>query len=362
MQSDINSAIRRHDNEKPAGERITKVASVFYGVFLLVFVVASRFWGELCGPLSVLLYLPAQVWLLPLGILIPAALIFNRRLLVLHAGCLALIVFGYAGFRFGWLARVPAEGASTLTVLTNNIGENGHHSMAPFVAQERPDLIVLEDASRTDGYYKRSYPGWFVAGVDQFVLVSKFPILSAKLLAEPSWRGAVAAVYRVDWPGQQFTFFAVHLPTPRRDFQRIRGRGFLVEAIKSRASPVGRHSESYSETMRTRVSVARQLAEAMAKEPGPVIAAGDFNMPNWGLVHSIFADKLTDAFEAAGRGFGFTFPGTTGNPLTLFGPWLRIDCIFSNSAWRTLACHVEPSRPSQHRAVAAVFELRGAGK
>ena len=37
---------------------------------------------------------------------------------------------------------------------------------------------------------------------------------------------------------------------------------------------------------------------------------------------------MTDAFTRAGRGWGLTFPGVTRNPLTVFGPWLRLDYFF----------------------------------
>jgi vancomycin resistance protein VanJ len=78
-------------------------------------------------------------------------------------------------------------------------------------------------------------------------------------------------------------------------------------------------------------------------------------MPPDGYVHRVVAWGLLDAFEQAGRGFGFTFPCDTGNPLTLGGPWLRIDYVLAGPGWHANDCRVEPDRRSQHRAVVATL-------
>ena len=101
------------------------------------------------------------------------------------------------------------------------------------------------------------------------------------------------------------------------------------------------------------VSMAR-----VAAETDPVIVAGDFNLPARGQAYHRFAQDLTDTFEARGRGYGFTFPGRTRNPFSLFGPWLRLDLVFVSRDWRVLSSLVEPKRPSQHRAVVATFEIK----
>jgi vancomycin resistance protein VanJ len=80
-------------------------------------------------------------------------------------------------------------------------------------------------------------------------------------------------------------------------------------------------------------------------------------MPSRGHIHGLFASHLTDAFAACGRGYGLTFPGYTSNPLTLFGPWLRIDYLFAGRGFKPIYCNTERERKSQHRAVAARFEM-----
>jgi endonuclease/exonuclease/phosphatase family metal-dependent hydrolase len=163
----------------------------------------------------------------------------------------------------------------------------------------------------------------------------------------------VAAVFDVPWQGVDLAIYAVHLPTPRGDFAKLRGLGLLKElAGRNRRLSDGM---SFAEAMAARVQLARDLAGVLAREQRPFVAAGDFNMPPDGYVHSVITAGLVDCFQQTGRGFGFTFPCDTRNPLTLGNPWLRLDYVLAGPGWRANDCRVEPDRRSKHRAVAATL-------
>ena len=353
MPNPKQRSVRLLDNGWFWGCRIMRVGAILYAIFLALLVLMSRFFGEGCWPLSPLLYLPAQVWLLPMVILVPAALVSDRRLLILLTLCLWLVGFCYAGLRVGIGSPRSNPGAPRLTVVTNNIGQANHQSILPFTNIQNPDLIALQESGSFN--YRKAFPGWPATGIGEFVLISRFPITQAKYLTGPHWRNPPASMFKIDWQGRPITVFVVHIPTPRRDFYGLRGRGFLAEILRGKAP---QHFARYAEAMRQRVEVARWLEQRMAEETGPVLALGDFNMPSWGFVHALFTRRLTDSFEAVGRGFGFTFPGYTRNPLSFFGPWLRLDYVFCNRDWTPLTCKTEPHRASQHRAVAAQFALK----
>jgi len=356
MQSVKQTSSTWLDFSGVTGHKITRFSTIAYSILLIFWILAARFGGERWWPCSILLYLAPQVWLLPLGLLIPAALVFDRRMLAVLFFCVLLTVFCYAGCRLGLGRRQASAGSPFLTVVTNNIGENHRQSLDPFLREQNPDLIVIQDARRIAGLYRRVYPERSVAYVGEFVLISRYPIISAQPCAGPRWRLLPAAIFRVAWPGHPFTLYAVHIPTPRSDFNRLRGRGFLVDLARG---GLWRNIAAYREAMLKRVEVAHALSEQMEREPGPVLAAGDFNMPSWGFVNSIFTARLTDAFDACGRGFGFSFPGDEGFPLRLIGPWLRLDRLFCNRGFVPMSCKVEENRRSQHRAVAARFEWVG---
>ena len=346
-----------------SAKRALVTTGFVYASALAGFVALSRLVGERWWPISLALYLPPAIWLLPLLVLIPVALHLCRPMLGIFALCLGLIIFVFTGFRFGLGTRHPKPDRKTLTVMTNNIGQSNHLSMGGFVQQQNPDLIVLQDAAGRSSYYRRTYPDRAVASVGEFVLISRFPILSAKAVSGigPERRRPAAAVFEVSWPEGMFSLYAVHLPTPRPDFLQLTGRGLLGDAVRHFGVPWARIS-NYSNSMHRRVELARMLSDAINKDPNPTLVAGDFNMPSWGYIHSVFTAQLTDAFEASGRGFGLTFPGVTRNPLSLFGPWLRLDCIFCNRGWTAINCTAESGRASQHRAVAATFEWGTAKK
>lgn len=88
--------------------------------------------------------------------------------------------------------------------------------------------------------------------------------------------------------------------------------------------------KNYRETIRKLkngiVMRARQvelLMEHIANSPHPVILAGDFNDVPYSYTYFTVRSTLQNAFEAAGRGFGFTY-----NKVLFF---LRIDHIFTDN-------------------------------
>jgi endonuclease/exonuclease/phosphatase family metal-dependent hydrolase len=99
------------------------------------------------------------------------------------------------------------------------------------------------------------------------------------------------------------------------------------------------------------------LTDVLQQEKQPFLVAGDFNTPANGYIWDLLRANLSDVFHAKGRGYGFTLPGDTKNPLSFFGPWLRVDYLFSGKSWRSHWCRVESSQPAQHLAVVAKFEL-----
>jgi endonuclease/exonuclease/phosphatase family metal-dependent hydrolase len=323
-----------------------------YAAGLLSLFLAMEFIGERCWPLAVLLYLPQRIFLLPLMILLPAALLVEAPL-----GAYA----GLAGIVIIYLLHVPfyvglggRTGSLSIKVMTNNYGQNHGQRIQPFIESQDPDFAGLDDVWGKGAGFQRDFPGRHVAEAGQFVFISKAPIESAQDLRWPLWRGnPVAAVFQVPWQGRDLAIYTVHFPTPRGDFAKLAGLGLLREL----AGHNRRRSDnmSFSEAMTARAQLARDFASVLAQERRPFIAMGDFNMPEDGYVHRVVSWGLLDCFAQAGRGSGFTFPWDTHNPLTLGRAWLRIDYIFAGPGWRSNGCFVEPERRSQHRAVVAVL-------
>jgi endonuclease/exonuclease/phosphatase family metal-dependent hydrolase len=255
----------------------------------------------------------------------------------------------------------PGPNEQPLRILTNNIGQSNRQSIKPFVNAEDPDVLALQDAKGRGYRYVARYPKYHVASRGEFILISRYRVGRSGLVKIPNVNAnPVAAWFELEFHGRTIRVYNVHLPTPRTELGRVRGLGMVKELLRPYVKGPGYQGWSYRKALQQRRALVEGLANVLAEEQLPCIVAGDFNLPDQGYFYSCFAKLLTDSFQVRGRGYGFTFPGTTRNPFTGFGPWLRVDYIFCSPEWKVLYCRTEPDRRSQHRAVAARLVLRGA--
>lgn len=318
-----------------------------------------EYFGDIWWGTWFFLYLPAPLFLFPLSFLMPLALLFDWRALLPGAFCVLLVFGFYDDLQWRW-SRAPREPGRELRVLTNNIGQHGKYPLTPFVEQQNPDVILLQEASGKGQGYAQQYGerNLQTSSCGEFVCASRFPIIESTLVKDILCsRHPVAARFVLDINGQRVVVYNVHIASPRSLLGKLRGRGAVAQFLHDLGFAIGRDYGA-AEQVADRLAAAQQLAGRVAEETDPVIVAGDFNLPARGRAYHRFAAGLTDTFEARGRGYGFTFPGRTRNPFTLFGPWLRLDLMFVSKDWRVLAAVVEPERPSQHRAVVTTLELR----
>lgn len=316
-----------------------------YTLFLVVIAVLLRLKGESWWLSSFLIFVPPQLWLLPWFVLLYGLKKAGWRFLLPLGAALVVWAFGTAGFSLGLGARSPKEGAETLTVVTNNVGENNKQSIRPFVEAHNPDLILYQEFYKGrqpidfEGYHSRVY--------GSHALVSRYPIVAAKSIPGVVWRKSAGVIFTIDWKGRPINVYSVHIPTARVEYTQLWKKGKPTWRARLRF---------YRDAMVKRVEIGEKLAQTFAEDPLPVIAAGDFNMPSWGYLHQYIAARVTDAFSAAGRGFGYTFPGYDPYLPTWFGTWLRLDYVFTNTYWTPITAKAERGRASQHRATLAVLE------
>jgi endonuclease/exonuclease/phosphatase (EEP) superfamily protein YafD len=340
-------------------QRLLWVAMVAYTAALLGWMIWLEYAGDGWWCTWIFLYVPGVLFLLPLGVLVPLALLLDWRAIWPAVGCTLCVFLFYEDFELQF-SRSPREGHTTLRVLSNNIGQHGEHPLTPYLEAQDPDLILLQEATSRGPAYVKQYgaKGLNTVHNGEFVCSSKYPITSSELLTDIRCLGhPVATRYTLDVEGRQIIVYNVHIASPRRLLGKLRGRGAIAQLGYDLGLSMGRDYGA-AETVAKRLEAARALAERIGQETEPVVVAGDFNIPARGRGYHLFADELSDAFEERGRGYGFTFPGRTRNPLSLFGPWLRLDMVFASNDWRVLESKVEPRRPSQHRAVVAELELR----
>ena len=312
-------------------------------------------WGERNWLLSIFLFVPAIIWFVPFILLTPFHLAFRPKLCWISVVALVAICFIYLDFCWAFSVSKNKPG---LTLLTNNVGGRKFPTLNAFLEKEDPDVIALQDGWRVTAALRKQYPERFVANQGEYVLVSKIPIRKSGLLTQLTFRGRpIGAWFELEYEGQSIVIYDIHMPTPRLEFQKLRGRGFVTELFGGKGIYSSEVRNNYKEFVETKIRLAHELADVLQKEQRPFLVAGDFNMPANGYIRELFHSRFVDAFGAKGRGYGFTFPGTSGGMLKLFGSWLRLDYLYAGKDWQPLLCRVEPRQPAEHRAVVARFDL-----
>ena len=289
---------------------------------------------------------------MPLFGLIPINLLIHPRWALSAIPAILMVLWLY----MDWQLRAWDDtDAPTLVVMTNNVGQNNKQSMRPFLNAHGPTIIALQEAGRKAAF-ERDYPEWKVEAWGEFTLLSKHPIISVTPIEDAKWQDQVVAVrFVVDWDGTKIAVYNVHLPSPRDEIKALTGKPLALGMIGF--GPLKDKRIAYHQPWLDRVATSKQLAHMVDSDNLPALLVGDLNFPNHGAAYHAVTETLIDAFEEKGKGYGFTFPGTNRNPLTGFGPWIRIDYLFTNDRWATLKAVSEQDRKSQHRAVAASFTL-----
>lgn len=336
--------------------------AVTYCGFCVALWLALSWVGEKNITSAFLLYVPPLAWLLPFFVLLPLALIFHRPSFLAQIATVALLLWGWLGYG---LVHKPTDGSphldDELTIMTYNRGQHMNQSLQPFKNATNPDLIAFQEASgRADGFLRSPDYSEFKHGVSlgELTLISRYPITESAALGTPeSPLNGAAARFVIDWNGHPVSIFVVHLRTPRDVLSFYKRGAFLWGVLGVPGTPWAKKRREYQTFWDGQMADVEKILHAVRTDSNPCIVAGDFNAPSTGWIHRSITKELGDSHLASGSGFGFTLPGATRNPLSLGGPWMRIDYVFYDRHWSSLECVTEKDRPSQHRAVTSRLRL-----
>ena len=331
---------------------ITVATMVVTGFFLALL----HGYGERHWLLAILLYVPSLTWMLPSLSLLPLCVVFRFRYAVL----LTLFLLAYVWLGMGFqLGGQVGDSSPAVTLVSNNVGNNGKTTIDRFAEQHGADILLFQEAGR-GRLYQEKYQGWEISVNGEFALATRYSVKEADFLTDPTWGVVpVAARYVIEVePGVDLVVYNVHLPTRRFIMNGLRGMG-LASAVVGRSGGYGGQVRSQNrDFFEGQIRLTESLIARARRESLPVVMMGDFNIPARGYLYGLLSEAFQDAFVVAGRGFGYTFPGQTHNPLAFFRPWLRIDHAFVGSNIDVVAAAVEANRPSQHRGVAVSVRLR----
>ena len=208
-----------------------------------------------------------------------------------------------------------------------------------------PSFNSMEQLTR-DGDYELSYyiiDGHLKRRSHGLAIFSRYPIINeGQIFDNLRSNGAMFVDIKVDQ--DTLRIYNTHLESMSIKTERLGD----AEGIK----------RTYRETLRKlkngirmRASQVKVLSEHVKNSPYPVILVGDFNDVPYSYTYFALKSILKNAFEEAGRGFGFTY-----NKVLFF---LRIDHIFYHDSLEitSFKTHREVDY-SDHYPISATFEIK----
>ena len=156
--------------------------------------------------------------------------------------------------------------------------------------------------------------------------------------------------YLLETPLGLVNVYNVHTTSPRDSIDELRGNG-LREEIRTGRLFSGTKSGLIEFNAYRRMRQIGAAASAARASPYPVIIAGDTNLPGLSRFLAEQLNGFQDAFDAVGRGFGYTFPDRH--------PWMRIDRILINRQLQALDFRVGNTNASDHLCVFAIIGKGG---
>jgi vancomycin resistance protein VanJ len=297
-------------------------------IWALIWFAGDRWWFA-----TMFLFSPRRILFLPLIVLVPLSLIFRRRWLWGLAGVGILIAWPIMDLRITRRGLFPQDRTpSSVRVLTLNthFGALDPLALRSLIASTNPDIIALQEWMAGNRPLVFPDSTWHIVELDAALLASRYPIESVGLpIRENNTTSGVTYRYLVQLPQGPVTFFSVHLASPHAVFRNVLS-----------LSPRG--------PARLAINIRQRLLEATKLRRGSdddTILAGDFNLPRDSTIYRRQLAGFTDAFTAAGLGWGITY----------YSHWtkVRIDHVLTGKNWHCDRCWVGPAVGSPHHPVIA---------
>jgi endonuclease/exonuclease/phosphatase family metal-dependent hydrolase len=304
-------------------------------LWVLLWGLADRWWLA-----TVIQYGPRWIWALPLVVLLPAVVILRRRSTVVVLASLVIVFGPVMGFRVP-LGRLLPGDSSEATVRIMSLNTGGGLDTAAFtalVAVAAPDLVAFQESPSEENLKALLGPDWHIRNDHaRMGLASRFPIAEATVISRGPFGGfgPVAVRYQVAAPFGKLHLLNLHPDTPRHGLEDVLSAWWR-----------GAESLDHNTEMRRRESEA--AAQMLAEIDGPVLVAGDFNMPIESAIYRRYWSTYTNAFSTTGFGFGYSYGRTR-----RLRKWVRIDHILAGPGWRVRRCWVGPNVGSDHWPVLA---------
>jgi endonuclease/exonuclease/phosphatase (EEP) superfamily protein YafD len=312
-----------------------------WGYLAAVALVAAVMWmlGDRSVVGTVLLFMGRWIVLLPLVVLLPAALLVRRDFLFPLALAALIAVGPIMGFRTGWRRVLPSPAGTQFRVVTYNAGGGAliAQVLPSFLSRWQPQVVAFQECGDPLAAAIRLSAGWHQCVGRDLCLLSRYPIREAQVMdrsaldrvkqSEAKELGGAGYVVRfvLDGPRGAMRVANLHLETPRKGLEGLMDGDLRRLRMNTEIRDVESH-------------LAREWVD---QGTGPLLVLGDFNTPVESRIFREHWTDLTNAFSSAGTGFG----------MTKLNGWIhvRIDHVLASDEWHVDRVQVGPETYSDHR-------------
>jgi vancomycin resistance protein VanJ len=298
------------------------------------------------------LYVPRSPFALPALVLAIAAGWWNCRALWINLAAVALVggpIMGWQGNPLSY-GRAPERIDRELCVVSCNI--QGFQPNFELVVEElariQPDVVAFQEVFNDHPLLHEHFRNWHVVRTDEYLVASRFPLELSGRCESAAFGRTIGIRVAVDAPQGKFLLYDIHLTSPRKGLNGLRTESGAEGIAQVKRELLLRGDEAGA----ARAFVAEGDPEL------PVLIAGDFNQPSDSRLFQDYWGDLTDAHKAAGVGYGYTSPCHTRRFWPSGCPWVRIDHILTDGRLGVRHCWTGANNGSDHRLVAARFEVR----
>ncbi len=302
------------------------------GAAALLWTASDRWW-----PATVLLFAPRWTLAVPLAILIPLALIYHRRSLVILAASGAVLVMAVMGYTFSLGGGSLQRSDGSLRIVSYNIHRSqlDVEAFRKLIHATRPDVIALQDWTSKHEGVLFDEPGWYTQRDGELFIASRFPITrSREVLSPPTEqpgfvvRYGAAQAYELLTPDGPITLVNLHLASPHEALQALRaGQANFAEQLEFNSQQ--RDIES------------ARIDAYLATLQSPAVIVGDFNTPRESPIFRHYFGRFVNALSARGSGFGLTHVSMASS--------VRIDHVLLTGGFDVRECWLASAAGSPHR-------------
>ncbi len=325
-------------------QRSIALLVVLYALTMVASAIVVHFFGDSSRLGTLALFSPRHLMVLPWVLLLPLSWLASRTIGLVAVGGLLVWAFGVAS----WMPPRPGPGESPddlRVVLYNTDGSRtlGGRISADIDAWDA-DVMALIDCQPDVEAVMRARPGYTFVPMHFGCFMSRYPVVSSKRMPsgpiDPSrtpGAGRAGRVHRVSLNvnGRLATVYILHMESPRDALSRAR----YFDFSRLQANTGFRSIDS---------NVSSRWVDRSA--PG-LIVIGDFNITVESTIYKRDWGDFTNAFSAAGSGFGHTmFAGRHR---------VRIDHVLTGDQLQATSARVLRGYPSEHQPVVVTMRWEG---